>query len=509
MENATKENINLIFGLKVKELRTARNYSLQELSEKSSISVSYLNEIEKGKKYPKTEKISDLAKALDVPYDQLVSLKLGKTLSPVGQILNLDILNELPFETFGIDRNLLTGIIANAPLKIAALVNTLYEIARNYNLKQEHFYFAALRSYQELNDNYFEEIEQAAERFKTEFSFHCVPPVSTTLYVQTLQEKFNYKIAATNFEGYEPLKKLRSIFIKDISKSKEETKNHLLFYNEKLTVQQRTFLFGRELGFSYLNLEKRPYTTSWLKVESFDHVLNSFKASYFAQCLHINATQLKNDLEDIFSQTQWNESFILNLLEKYQASPEMLFQRMTNLLPKYFGINELFFIRFSSKKPEKHLKEISKELHLSRHKENFEARQAEQHFQRWITTSLLNLLKEKNEPTDTPETNDKVNSEVLALITTHPNGNEYFVVSVLRAMPELNNNTNSVTIGFQLTESLKKKIQFLNDSTLINNGLQLGNYSNNTEELQLIEEHKKITEAFNAFVEQQQTTTNG
>ncbi|HRP38979.1 MAG: helix-turn-helix transcriptional regulator [Chitinophagales bacterium] len=503
MENATKENINLIFGLKVKELRTARNYSLQELSEKSGISVSYLNEIEKGKKYPKTEKISDLAKALEVPYDQLVSLKLGKTLSPVGQILNLDILNELPFETFGIDRNLLTGIIANAPLKIAALVNTLYEIARNYNLKQEHFYFAALRSYQELNDNYFDDIEFAAERFKNEFSFHCEPPVSTTLYVQMLQEKFGYKISATNFDGYEPLKNFRSIFIRDTKKTKEETKNHLLFFNGKLTDQQRTFLFGRELGFSFLELEKRPSTTPWLKVESFDHVLNNFKASYFAQCLHINALLFKNDIEALFNEPEWSEDLILKLLEKYQASPEMLFQRITNLLPKFFGINELFFIRYSSKKPEKHLKEISKELHLSRHKENFEARQAEQHFQRWITASIINFLKEKNSTGSAENIAESKNSEVLALIASHPDGNDYFVISILRPMPELNNNSNSVTIGFQITDALKKRIAFLNDKKLRENGALLGTYQFNSAEVNMLEEKQKVIEAFNAFVEKQ------
>lgn len=503
MDNTTKENINLIFGLKVKELRNARNYSLQELSERSGISVSYLNEIEKGKKYPKTEKITDLAKALEVPYDQLVSLKLGKTLSPVGKILNLDILNELPFETFGIDKNLLTGIIANAPLKIAALVNTLYEIARNYNLKQEHFYFAALRSYQELNDNYFEDIEQAAAQFVQEYSFHCAPPVSTTLYVQTLQEKFDYKIIATNFEGYEPLKKLRSIFVKDTSKNKEDDKSNLLFFNEKLTDQQRTFLFGRELGFSYLALEKRPYTTSWLKVESFDHVLNNFKASYFAQCLRINSALFVADIENLFAQHSWNESYILNLLEKYQVSPEMLFQRMSNLLPKFFGINELFFIRYSSKKPEKHLKEISKELHLSRHKENFEARREEQHFQRWITTELVHLLKEKKSVAAQESSTERAHSEVMALIATPPSGSDYFVISIMRPMPELNNNSNSVTLGFLITESIKKKIAFLNDPLLLSNAAQLGAYQPNSEELTVLEENKKVIESFNAFVEQQ------
>ena len=33
-------------------------------------------------------------------------------------------------------------------------------------------------------------------------------------------------------------------------------------------------------------------------------------------------------------------------------------------------------------------------------------------------------------------------------------------------MPELNNNANSVTIGFVLTDAVKKKINFLNDPAL-------------------------------------------
>jgi DNA-binding XRE family transcriptional regulator len=52
METTTEENIRIIFGLKLKKLRTDRRLSLQELSDKSGVSVSYMNEIENGKKYP-------------------------------------------------------------------------------------------------------------------------------------------------------------------------------------------------------------------------------------------------------------------------------------------------------------------------------------------------------------------------------------------------------------------------------------------------------------------------
>ena len=37
---------------------------------------------------------------------------------------------------------------------------------------------------------------------------------------------------------------------------------------------------------------------------------------------------------------------------------------------------------------------------------------------------------------------------------------------LLRQMPELNNNANSVTIGFVLTDAVKKKINFLKDPAL-------------------------------------------
>ncbi|HLE37940.1 MAG TPA: helix-turn-helix transcriptional regulator, partial [Candidatus Acidoferrales bacterium] len=51
------ENVAVIFGLKLHHLREAKGYGLKELSEKVGLSPSYLNEIEKGKKYPKADKI--------------------------------------------------------------------------------------------------------------------------------------------------------------------------------------------------------------------------------------------------------------------------------------------------------------------------------------------------------------------------------------------------------------------------------------------------------------------
>ena len=97
-----KDYIKLIFGLKLKQVRTQKNLSLFGLAKLTNLSKSYLNEIEKGKKYPKTDKILLLCKHLDVSYDQMISLKLDNNLAPIGEILKSGILKEIPLELFGI-----------------------------------------------------------------------------------------------------------------------------------------------------------------------------------------------------------------------------------------------------------------------------------------------------------------------------------------------------------------------------------------------------------------------
>ena len=98
-----EEYIKLIFGLKLKQIRTSKDLSLFKLSKLTGLSKSYLNEMEKGKKYPKTDKIVLLAEALEVSYDELVSLKLDKNLAPIAEILQSNLLQEIPLELFGIE----------------------------------------------------------------------------------------------------------------------------------------------------------------------------------------------------------------------------------------------------------------------------------------------------------------------------------------------------------------------------------------------------------------------
>ena len=145
--------VRLIFGLKLRELRQERALSPAKLARVCDVSVSYLNEIEKGKKYPKADKILSLSKALDVRYDQLTSLELPRRLEPIGELLNSKLLTEFPLEMYGLEPARIIELIANAPAKINAFISTIFEIARNYEMRQEHLFLAALRSFQEMHDN--------------------------------------------------------------------------------------------------------------------------------------------------------------------------------------------------------------------------------------------------------------------------------------------------------------------------------------------------------------------
>ena len=97
-----QESLRLIIGVKLRSLRQDKGYSLKTLARLTKLSPSYLNEIEKGKKYPKGDKIMLLAKALGVTYDELISIQLKKELQILTMVLEKNILKGLPVQVFGI-----------------------------------------------------------------------------------------------------------------------------------------------------------------------------------------------------------------------------------------------------------------------------------------------------------------------------------------------------------------------------------------------------------------------
>lgn len=444
-------HLRIIFGLKVKQLRQEKGLSFKQMSEASGMSISYLNEIEKGKKYPKDEKIEAIAKALDVTREELVSMNLPRELGPLGDLLNSNFLNELPLDLFGIELTKVVEIIANAPKRVGAFISTLVDLSQNYALAEENFYFGVLRSYLEMHDNYFGEIEEEAERFAKKYKVPTRGKISVELLAKLLRKNFNYTIDEEGLSNYQELKDLRSVYVPNKKK---------LLMNDGLTDVQKAFQYGKELGFNALELGDRANTSSLVRVESFEKVLNHFKANYFSAALLINRHTFNEDMEAFLNRPKWDGEAITKLMDKYQASPEMLLQRLTNLLPKYFNLNKIFVLRFIHT-PVDNTYIIDKELHLH-HRHHPHSNGLYEHYcRRWLAISLLEDLYGMQ--TEGKYTGTIVGAQISKYYNTE---DEYFCITFARpAYPSPDKNV-SVTVGILLDENSRSKIRFLNDPSI-------------------------------------------
>ena len=442
-------NIKIIFGLKSKQKRVDLDLTLQTLSKKSGLSVSYLNEIEKGKKYPKPEKITKLAYALETTYEEMVSLKLEKKLALLGEIIQSNVLNELPLEFFGVDSNKILTILSEAPKKVNAFLSTLLELSRNNELRNEHFYHTALRSYQELNFNYFKDLEKLAVEYRKEKD---VSIMNEDEMKNVLQSEYGYIFQDLDLTQFPELISIRSILYPE--------KGNLLLINPNLSLAQRRFIFARELSFNLLDVKVRPLTFSYNRIRSFDELHNNFRASYLSVSLLIDEARFKDDIKDFFQTKKFDSKRIDKLLTKYQVTPEMLLHRLTSILPKFFGIRSLFFLRFNNPRQEDYFS-ISKELHLSKKHNPHGNRLGEHYCRRWVA---LGVLKELNKNQKSGKGNKLViRAQVSKYIGSE---NEYLCISIARHMGPTPNVNSSVTLGLLVNKDLRKKVTFLNDLSI-------------------------------------------
>ncbi len=449
-----EENIRLIFGLKIKQLRQMKGWSLLELSKISGLSPSYLNEIEKGKKYPKANKIVSLAEVFNVTYDDLVSLKLAGPLAPMSDLLRSNIITDLPLNIFGFDLGKMVESLHNSPAKVGAFVSTIVEIARNYEKQKERFYFAALRSYQEVHNNYFQEMEEGCDYFVKKFDIDPHQAFSYERAISILTERYDYNVEEYSLEEYPELKSNR--YVRIPGKEKD-----ILLLNPKLSTNQRLFVVGRELAFNILKVKKRANISMLVEVNSFDHILNNFLASYCAAAVLINRDRLQEDLDALFDNVKWNGQQFLNMLSKYQVSPDVLMHRMTGLIPKFMGIKDLIFLRYQHDL-QKDRFELTKELYLG-NTTNPAMNQPWQHYcRRFNGMSLLNEIVQ-TQVTDGPR-KPIVAVQIIQHLSTDE---EYFCITVARDLLPTPNLNSSVTIGFKISPQFRKKVKFWNDPSIV------------------------------------------
>ncbi len=441
-----EDYIKLVFGLKLKQVRIKKKLSLFGLSKLTGLSKSYLNEIEKGKKYPKTDKIALLAEKLEVPYDNLVSLKLDKNLAPVGELLQSKILKELPLELFGVKESDLIDIVANAPTKVNAFISTIIEIAKQYNFGKESFYLASVRSYQEANNNFFPDLEKAVTDFAEAYQIDLSSSVSSKELEEILVEEYGYTINNDDLRQHQELDNLRSIFV---------PKTKTLLLADHIDEAQRTFIYAKEIGYNYLNIEERLYTFTWIKFKSFDQVLNNFYASYFAGALIISRESITKHIDKFLGKPKFDKTFLTGIKNNYNASPESLYQRLTNILPNDYHLENLFFLRFGHKKGSDRF-DITKELHLTHQHSPHGNEIDEKYCRRWVSIRVLQDIAKSG-----------VDHHMDVQISHYPeDGLSYLIMASATKDPFKDEEYRSVSLGLLLNDQLRKNVKFINDPKL-------------------------------------------
>ena len=100
--NSGKFNLRYIVGMKFRCFRQEKEFGLKQFAGLTGLSTSYINEIEKGRKYPKAEIIMMLVEGIGVEYDDLVSISMTGRLSQISGLFFFISSRFIPFSAFGI-----------------------------------------------------------------------------------------------------------------------------------------------------------------------------------------------------------------------------------------------------------------------------------------------------------------------------------------------------------------------------------------------------------------------
>src|SRR6185436_13457439 len=435
--------------MKLRQFREQAGLSLTDLGIRTRLSTSYLTEIEHGKKYPKAEKIARMAEALGRNYDDLVSIRLDEQLSPLSNFLGSPVLHNFPFHLFGISPAQVVELMTRQPLEASALVSALIGIAESYNIGVEHLYRAALRSYQELHENYFPEIEHAVDSFAHEEKIKSVPTPSFAELRVLIEKRFDYRLDEKQLSSHPKLQQFRSVLVK------KRGNPPTLLINPALSERQKKFILAREIGYQVLGLEDRAMTSAPERVDSFEQVLNDFKASYFAGALLINRERLLVDIKEFFALDRWQPRRFRDFLEKYEVTPEIFMYRLTEVLPQYFGIR-LHFLRFNH---EGSGYRLVKHLNMSQVLMPAGTGVDEHYCRRWLAIRILDRLRDNRANGDAGD-EPIVDAQLSRFVESDA---RYLCIAMARRLTLNPSATSSVSLGFRCDDDFQRVVRFAKD----------------------------------------------
>ncbi len=465
----SKNVLKFVLSLKIRRLRQKKGLSLKDLAEKSGLSHSYLNEIEKGKKYPKVEKLLGLAQALEISIDELVSVKMGKKLHPLLEFLEGDLVANLPLDAFGIGEQDVYDLMSHAPEKFTSFLMTVSELAKSYDVSIDELNQSALRAYIEVNSNHFPVLEEFAtlhrdrlirvnqqgDREGDESGIHSSPNLNedeiAKILIDVLANEYQVKVDLEKLGQYPAHLGLTSVYRGKRPKT--------LFINPNLDIRQQVFFLAKELGAQVLgpdeDLDQGRNSAPKAQLR-FKDLLFDYQCRYFAEAFLIPEGQLVRDLEHFFKFTTFSSSVFREIVDHFSVPPEILMERLTQILPHHFGLDQFFFLRCNEntrRAPGRYY--ITEELHLGKLHHPHGVSLREHYCRRWITIELLEEAAKSKDSSDY-----FVGGQFSEM---EADGGRYFALSMARKRTTDAEVNSCFTLGLAKNDKFHEKINFGDD----------------------------------------------
>ncbi len=442
-----EQNLRFILGLKLHNLRQERGLSLVQLSNGCGLSISYLNEIEKGKKYPKTDKLLALAEALGVTYNELVSADPGEKLRPIAALLSTRMMDDLPLGHYGISPPVLMEIMAAGPDRLGAMLTFFAKLATRFSFSVDDLLRAAVRDDLEANNDHFPELEERAVTLAAEIGWPAgQAPILSQLRF-SLQHDFGWEIDEEKLGEFPDLAGVEAVPMPGGPQRR-------LFLNPALTDGRKAFLLACEIAATALGHYAKTRKRASASEKGFRQLQAGARASYLGGALLIPRNKLVADLQALFAESRWKSERLLELVAQYGGDAEVVFHRIIQVLPD-LGISGRNLTRTEPTGPAGEVG-VSREIRLGGIPE-IDGSELPSHRNR--ATVATRLLSEAS--------GDPAAPRAAAAIENDPKaGGRFLVVAVTQARPLHPEASTAVSLGILLDEAARNVVTFADDPAL-------------------------------------------
>ncbi|MEM9998760.1 MAG: ImmA/IrrE family metallo-endopeptidase, partial [Bacteroidota bacterium] len=327
-------------------------------------------------------------------------------------------------------------------------------------LRNEHFLFAALRSYQQMHRNHFPDLEAEAEAFRQATGFDAETTLTDDDLRAALADRFSVAVDLETIPQHEALGRLRSIYHapkRRRGRRAAPAASSVLHVNPRLMPSQRAFVYAREIGYHHLGIEERPVTSTWMEVTSFEQVLGHFRASYFAGALLMPRARVRRDLDALFGAETWDAARILRGLDAYRVTPEMLYYRLSEVIPTDFGLEEIYFMRFNHRLGTDSYK-LTKVFNMSRVPVPHGISSEEHYCRRWVSMEALRALEVQQATIGNPP--PVVRAQRVRFVSDDA---QFFAIAVARPLALKPGINSVVSLGFRIDDDFRRVVRWWDD----------------------------------------------